>query len=335
MLRFPSLLLGLVLILPFSVPTPVRAKDATPVPASPVAAGNFAGLVKVGGSRHMYLECRGQGAPTVVLEAGYRSPASVWSDDLVQPEMPRTMVFDGVAAFTRVCMYERPGAGSVLEDVLHPSRSDPIPQPRTAESVVADLHALLRVAGVPGPYVLVGHSLGGMFVRLYAATYPSEVAGLVLVDAWYEGLQDQLTPAQWAAYVRLNSEVPPELAGYRDYETLDFAAASAVMRSAATARPLAPMPLAVLSKGQSFGIPAEALGFDPDALDRAWARAQEQLATLVPGTRYVVATESAHYVQLQQPELVTEAIRQVVTAVRDPASWSLAAAGSDVAGRSR
>jgi pimeloyl-ACP methyl ester carboxylesterase len=302
-------------------------RHSTARSAAVAGPSDLSGLFDIGGGRRMYLECRGQGSPTVVLEAGYRSPASVWSDDLVQPDMPRTMVFQGVASFTRVCMYERPGAGSVIDDVLHSSRSDPVPQPRTAESVVADLHALLHAAGVHGPYVLAGHSLGGMFVRLYAATYPSEVAGLVLVDAWYEGLEQLLTPAQWEAYIRLNSEVPPELAGYRDYETLDFAAASAVMRGAATARPLAPMPLAVLSKGQSFGIPAEALGFDPDALDRAWVRAQEQLATLAPGARHVVATESAHYVQLQQPELVIDAIRQAVTAVRDPASWPRAATG--------
>ena len=289
-------------------------------PVAVAGQGDFAGLVDIGGGRRLYLECRGQGSPTVLLEAGYRSPATVWSDDLGQLEMPRTMVFGGVATFTRVCLYERPGAGYVLDNVLYPSRSDPVPQPRTAESVVADLHALMSASGVPGPYVLVGHSLGGMFVRLYAATYPDDVVGLVLVDAWYEGLQDQLTPAQWAAYVRLNAEVPPELAGYRDYETLDFAAASAAMRRAAAARPLPPMPLAVLAKGQPFGIPAEALGFDPDALDRAWASAQEHLATLVPGARFVIAGESAHYVQLQQPQLVIDAIRQVVTAVRDPAA---------------
>ena len=63
------------------------------------------------------------------------------------------------------------------------SRSDPVPQPRTARDLVADLHALLHAAAVPGPYVLVGHSLGGVVVRLYASTYPDEVAGLVLVDA--------------------------------------------------------------------------------------------------------------------------------------------------------
>jgi pimeloyl-ACP methyl ester carboxylesterase len=282
---------------------------------------DFAGLVDIGGGRRLYLECRGTGSPTVVLEAGYRSPATVWSDDLVQPEMPRMMVFEGVASFTRVCIYERPGVAGVIDDVLHPSRSDAIPQPRAAESVVAGLHALLQAAGVPGPYVLVGHSLGGMFVRLYAATYPDQVSGLVLVDAWYEGLENLLTPTQWEAYVRLNSEVPPELAGYRKYETLDFAAASATMRRAAAASPLRPMPLAVLAKAHPFGVPEDQLGFSPAALDAAWRAAQEQLATLALHARSVVATESAHYIQLQQPALVIEAIRQVVAGVRHPDTW--------------
>jgi pimeloyl-ACP methyl ester carboxylesterase len=297
---------------------------ASAVLAPPGAAdGDFAGLVDVGNGRRLYLECRGRRSPTVILEAGYRSPASVWSEDLFQTGVPRTMVLEGVATFTRVCMYERPGVAALLDDGLHPSLSDPIPQPRTAESVVTDLHALLRAAGVPGPYVLAGHSLGGLFVRLYAATYPAEVIGLVLVDAWYEALEQQLSPIEWNAYVRLNSEVPPELAGYRDYETLDFAAASGAMRRAATAQPLPPLPLAVLSKSLPFGITADALGFDPDALDQAWAAAQAGLAALRPDARHVVATESAHYIQLQQPELVIEAIRQVVEAVRDPASWSV------------
>jgi pimeloyl-ACP methyl ester carboxylesterase len=278
--------------------------------------GDFAGLVEIGGGRRLWIECRGSGGPTVILEAGYRSPATVWSEDLIQPNSPRTMVFEGVSAFTRVCMYERPGVAAVLGGVLHPSRSDPVPQPRTAESVVADLHALLHAADVPGPYVLVGHSLGGLFVRLYAATYPDEVVGMVLVDAWYEGLETLLAPADWAAYVRLNSAVPPELAEYPELETLDFAAVSATMRRAAAASPLRPMPLAVLAHGQPFGLTEQELGFSPDALETAWRAAEEQLATLVPGASFTVATESSHYIQLQQPELVIQAIRQVVDAVR-------------------
>jgi pimeloyl-ACP methyl ester carboxylesterase len=289
-------------------------------PALPMAQESFAGLVDIGG-RRLYLECRGAGSPTVILEAGYRSPATVWSDDLQQPERPRTMVLEGVASETRVCLYERPGTPAVLDDSLHPSRSDSVPQPRTATDVVADLHALLQTAGVPGPYVLVGHSLGGLFVRLYAATYPDEVVGLVLVDAWYEGLQELLTPEQWAAYVRVTSAVPPELATYRDLETIDFAGASAAMQRAAAAQSLGSLPLAVLAKGQSFGLTDAELGFSAEALDRAWRAAQERLATLVPRARYSVAGESGHYIELQQPALVIEAIRQVVAGVRDRDTW--------------
>lgn len=282
--------------------------EAQPEDAAPT------GLIDIGG-RSLYLECRGSGSPTVVLEAGYRSPATVWSDDLIQPDKPRTMVFQGVAAFTRVCLYERPGVAAVLADGLHPSRSDPVPMPRSAQSVVTDLHTLLQKAGVPGPYVLVGHSLGGLFVRLYASTYPDEVVGLVLVDAWFEGLEHLLVPEEWAAYVRLNAATPPELAGYSDLEALDFAAASAAMRQAATAQPLRPIPLAVLAHGKPFGVTENQLGFSPDALEVAWRAAQEELAALVPDARYAVASESAHYIQLEQPELVIEAIRQVVGAV--------------------
>ena len=295
----------------------VHAQVQVPTPA----ARDFAGLVDIGGGRRMYLECRGTGSPTVILEAGYRSSATTWSDDLVQPERPRPMVLAGVAGFTRVCLYERPGVAAVLDDGLHPSRSDPVPQPRTAEAVVADLHTLLQTASVSGPYVLVGHSLGGAFVRLYAATYPAEVLGIVLVDAWYEGLRELQSPEQWAAYVRLNSAVPPELAAYRDLETLDFAAVSATVRQAVAAQPLPALPLAVLAKSQSFGISEDELGFSAEALDGAWRAAQERLATLVPRARYTVASESGHYIQLQQPALVIEATRQVVTGVRDRDTW--------------
>jgi pimeloyl-ACP methyl ester carboxylesterase len=296
------------------------AAQGTAPPAPPAAQGDFAGLVEVGG-RRLYLQCQGTGSPTVVLEAGYQSPASVWSDDLLELERPRTMVLAGVAGFTRVCLYERPGTALVIDDRLHSSRSDPAAQPRTAEAVVGDLHMLLQTAGVPGPYVLVGHSLGGAFVRLYAATYPAEVVGLVLVDAWSDGLQELFTPAQWAAYLRVQAVVPPEYAAYRDLERVDFAGASATLRQAVAAQPLPAVPLAVLAHSQPFALSEDQLGFSPEALEVAWRAAHERLATLVPRTRYSVAQESGHYIQLQQPALVIEAIRQVVAGVQAPDTW--------------
>jgi pimeloyl-ACP methyl ester carboxylesterase len=134
----------------------------------------------------MYLECRGEGGPTVVLEAGYRNNAEVWDTVALPDSVAGPAVWPGVRAFNRVCAYDRPGTMGV--DV---SRSDPAPQPRTVADAVTDLHAQLTAAEVPGPYVLVGHSLGGLIVRLYANTYPEEVVGLVLVDALPDGLWEE------------------------------------------------------------------------------------------------------------------------------------------------
>lgn len=310
--------IGIILsLLLFAAPMSAANPRAV-IGASPEAGtGDFAGLVDIGGGRSLYLECRGSGGPTVVLEAGYRSLATVWTDDLVQPASPRQMVLPALAAETRVCAYERPGVAAILDGQFHASRSDPVPMPRTAESVVADLHALLKASGEPGPYVLVGHSLGGLLVRLYAATYPAEVVGMVLVDAWSEELETYLTPDQWAAYVALNSAIAPEFAAYPDLETIDFAAASATIRLAADSTPLGQMPLVVVSKGQPFGISAEALGFEPAALETAWDAAQDGLAGLLPNAQHITATDSSHYIQLEQPDLVIAAIMQVVDAVRN------------------
>src|SRR3954463_12378813 len=125
--------LGLVLILLLAVPSSAGTKSVTPGTSSPTTpSGDIAGLVDIGGGRRLWLECRGQGSPTVVLEAGFRTRGDLWSDDLIQPEAPRTMVFPGVAAFTRVCAYDRPGTTTVIDGALLPSRSDPVAMPRTA-----------------------------------------------------------------------------------------------------------------------------------------------------------------------------------------------------------
>ena len=313
----------LALVALLSVLLPIGAQSSTPVAVPPAAsAGDFAGLVDIGG-RSLYLECRGSGSPTVILEAGFRSRADYWTDDLIQPDAPRTMVFSGVAAFTRVCAYDRPGTTTVPEGTLLPSRSDPVSMPRTALESVHDLHALLQAADVPGPYVFVGHSYGGMLARLYATTYPSEIVGMVLVDAFSEGLEDQLTPGQWAAYEELFQPVPDALAGYEDLEFTDLDRSASQVREATTASPLRPIPLVVLSRGQVMQMPADLPGgLTGEGLEQAWSVEQDRLAALLPDARHVIARESEHYIQLQQPELVIEAIGEVVAAVRNPASWA-------------
>jgi pimeloyl-ACP methyl ester carboxylesterase len=127
----------------------------------------------------MYLECRGSGSPTVVLVSGLDAAADVWTG--YQAHSSR-VVFNAVAGFARVCAYDRPG--TPVGDDLAPSRSDPVPQPTMAHDAVRDLHALLRAAGEPGPYLLVGHSYSGLITRRYAGEYPGEVAGIVFVDAF-------------------------------------------------------------------------------------------------------------------------------------------------------
>lgn len=121
-------------------------------PAAPPPIGR---LVDIGGYR-LHLACQGKGSPTVVMEAAIGETGLLWS--LVQPAVAQT---------TRACVYDRAGLGW----------SDPSPSPRTAAVMVEELHTLLATAEVPGPYVLVGHSFGGLLVRLHAARYPQEVAG--------------------------------------------------------------------------------------------------------------------------------------------------------------
>jgi pimeloyl-ACP methyl ester carboxylesterase len=114
------------------------------------------------GGRTMNLYCSGEGSPTVILETGGNAPGYEWVQ--MQPK---------IAKFTRACWYDRAGVGW----------SDPPSSPRTAATVTNDLHEMLRRAGENPPYVMVGGSIGGEYVRIYTARYPADVAGMVLIDA--------------------------------------------------------------------------------------------------------------------------------------------------------
>jgi CubicO group peptidase (beta-lactamase class C family)/pimeloyl-ACP methyl ester carboxylesterase len=300
------------------VSTPERTSHST---APALASDNFAGLIDIGAGRKIYLKCSGSGSPTVIFESGYRNDANIWSAEL-EPGM--SPVFSQVARFTRVCAYDRPGT---FLDPDHLGRSTPVPMPRTARDLVSDLHSLLETAHVPGPYVFAAHSFGGIFARLYASTYPREVAGMVLVDALSEKLKTGLTPEQWKLYVNFGFTKPtPGLEKYKDIETLDVNASLDQMEEAASAKPLRPMPLFVLTQGQPFDLsPWQPLPADfPGALDKAWHASQDSLATLAPNAKHKIATKSSHYIQAQEPQLVIDAIKQVVEAVRNPATWTTA-----------
>ncbi|CAN5775389.1 alpha/beta hydrolase [soil metagenome] len=305
---------------PVSEPSETTQATTVEEPSIEQGEGDFAGLVDIGAGRRMYMECSGSGSPIVILESGLRGAADVWHMSSAEGA-PR--VFPEVATFTRVCAYDRPGT---VVGGDKPGRSDPVPQPTTAQDAVADLHALLSAAEEPGPYVLVGHSYGGLLVRLYAMTYPQDVFGLVLIDASSEFLPADMTPEQRAFWKPLRDPVTQEdIAAYEGIERPDTDRSFEQVRAAA---PLRPLPLVVLSADRPWGpqipplIAAGALPPDtpPDfgyVIDAAQKLAQKELAKLVPNAEHITETHSGHDIHIEQPRLVIEAIRRVVDVVRE------------------
>ena len=257
----------------------ISAQHATPA-ASPTL--RFTQTVTVDG-RRLGLTCAGSGSPTVVLVGGGRRPAEdVWPT-----------ILDAVSPVTRVCAFDRAGLGP----------SDPQPRSsQTAADVVADLHAALAAAGETGPFVPVGFSLGGLFVRLYASTHPDQVVGLVLVDA--------APPGSFGPY----AHVGLGLAAPIDYS---------VSESQVVAAPPPPPVPAVVIVARN---PEPQYIVEPS--ETWFARRAAQAEEL--GARLVVAEESGHFVSLDQPEVVVTAIEDVVAAVRDPRSWATPAPATSV-----
>jgi pimeloyl-ACP methyl ester carboxylesterase len=223
--RKMTLLAAIIVALVLSAAAPALATSRS---ANDSAKGNsannkdFAGLVDIGEGRKMYLECQGKGSPTVVFVSGAGDRAETWSKTL---DPSQQAVWPAIAETNRVCAYDRPGTvlavGEGAED-FEKSRSDPVPQPTTLQDGVADLHALLSASGERGPYVLVGHSMGGTISRLYASRYPQDVSGLVLGDYTPYEARNGLTDEQWGYWkVLLGSPSEEALALYPDLERFD------------------------------------------------------------------------------------------------------------------
>lgn len=270
---------------------------------------DIAGTFDIGG-RDMYLECTGQGSPTVVLISGGGIAADLWDSPL--GEQPT--VYPTIARTTRVCAYDRPGTTRAQAEGGI-SRSDPVPQPVTPSRSVAELHALLEVAGQTGPFVLVAHSYGGLVARLFANQHPTEVAGMVLIDSFSPELREAM-PELWTSWIAWNTTPPAVIEDYPDYERVDFDNA---LDELVANRAIPPMSLVVLTADKPYPAPTQpGLPADIHIVTRAAQDvSQRQVAQLVPGAEHITNTGSGHDIMLENPVLVSDAILDVLAAVRD------------------
>jgi pimeloyl-ACP methyl ester carboxylesterase len=275
----------------------ISETQETLAPPTIVPRGRYSGWFDVGG-RQLFLRCTGTGGPTVIFENGLTSD---WYE-----------VQNAVSSTTRACSYDPASQNAPF------SRSDPAPTPRDGAAVVDDMNRLFRAARLPGPYVLVGHSNGGLFSLLYASLHPGEVAGMVLVDGVHPEyhrrnvamLKDHLDPVTWEQLQASACQILPEVL---DSEQMDICRSEAETRQALRHSPLRPMPLSVISHGLPGEYPP---GWPADAEEELWTQLQNELAALVPGSHHVIAEQSHHDIHTEQPELVVQEIRLVVAAVR-------------------
>jgi pimeloyl-ACP methyl ester carboxylesterase len=302
-----------------------------PPPGQPVDMGGY----------HMHIYCQGNksdvDSPTVIMEAAEFSLS--W--DSVQSE---------VATFARVCTYDRAGLGW----------SERSPNPRTAKNIVQELHTLLERSEIEPPYVLVGHSKGGMYVRLYAHYYQDEVSGMVLVDSAHEE-QELRFPERITAFNQkgrkqtismlrvikpLNSSgfLTPILKGNADLllgtipervremglavvlldrfldivieETRSLEENYAALRAAQIST-LGEIPLIVLTAPDQFaGLEGNVSSEEIAQLQDVVLEMQTELSTLSPNGKLMLVKGSGHHIQVDQPGVVIDAIREVVEILR-------------------
>ena len=248
----------------------------------------------------LHLYCTGESSPTVILENGLGGTTHDWRK--VQPEISR---------FTRVCSYDRAGMGW----------SEVGPMPRTSQRFVKELRTLLRNANIAGPYVLAGHSLGGVYVRHFARLYPNEVAALVLVDGSHEdqnnrfpGSQERreargkklLSQTEAAPEESTDPQKPPKrfFLALRS-ESLSFPTLTAEEIMAAPPLPPLPMPVLVANPEDR-----------PPENQEIWLELQNDIASRSSRSKLILVDGAGHYIQLDKPQRVINSIRAMVEKAR-------------------
>jgi pimeloyl-ACP methyl ester carboxylesterase len=288
-------------------------------------------MVDVGGYR-LHINCVGQGSPTVVLDAGSGGFSAQWVR--VQREVSGT---------TRVCAYDRAGMGW----------SEMGPDPRDAKQITGELHTLLGKAGIEGPYVLVGHSFGGMYMQTYAARYPDEVAGVALVDSSTDPDQFSQRPQARDSYepqkqtfavvpqlVRLGVSLPARLGVVRLLSKLDPASPELPQQQREQIDALTPSTRQWSTSALEFLAPTQtlrlgspgSLGNKPLAVvtagesEPSWLKLQDELATLSSNSIHRVVKGATHESLLydrSDAQATSAAIDEVVTAVRNDRQLAL------------
>ena len=287
-------------------------------------------MIDIGGHR-LHLYCLGTGSPTVLLEATAPGWSLYWSN--VQPQLART---------TRVCAYDRAGLGW----------SERGPLPRTGLRMAKELHRLLERAGIRGPYILVGHSLGGLVARLYQHDYPQDVVGMVLVDAGHElemrqaefrlfanagksmlpliraltmvgitrlkASYDQLPPLLMGQEEKVSAEIRPMLragwlrTGYYSTLTDESDGLIETLEQVRRSGSLGNLPLVVITATGPVWWPDMPGQVNPAKFRKMWLDLQQGLTTLSTNSRQVFANQSSHFIPFDQPDLVSDAVRQMI-----------------------
>lgn len=311
----------------------------------------YPGQLIAAGDTRLNFYCRGTGSPTVVFDAGWEDWSPVW-----------TMIQPVVSQYTRSCAYDRAGSGF----------SDAGPMPRTSVTIARELHAALHDAGVPGPYLLVGHSFGGYNLRTFADLYMSEVYGAVFVDIEsgdIESPKDQVDDNRaFAAEVKEVTKCRNAIAAHRSLPSIPMTGHSytpaphtpcshqffrelpmkewsaqlnaAVLHTTNTRVALYDAVISEMNEmpaderwltehRRSFGnrplriLTAQNHSYDtaktPAAVhrkhvadERDWARTQSRYLSLSTDSKQILVPNSGHYIQLDQPQIVLDAIRSEV-----------------------
>jgi pimeloyl-ACP methyl ester carboxylesterase len=237
------------------------------------------------GGRSLYLDCHGSGSPTVVMDAGLGNTHATWS-----------AVAPAVSKLARVCTYDRANLGS----------SDATTKPRSSADIVSDLHALLKSASISPPYLLVGHSLGGMDMRLFASDFATEVAGIVLVDPTPTAFVDEecavVTASECSALRSGWSDNPEGIDNVKNGQEITQTG------------PLPTVPMTVLA-ATTHG---QAVITEPATqaqIEVFWQRDQAALVASMPQAKLEVIP-SGHDIQLLHPDAVIGALTEMIAALR-------------------